>query len=196
MSPPSTATVSPSPQATLPVPPPALGAAAARSLAVLRVVTGLIFLWAFADKTFGLGYATPSENAWVEGNSPAEGYLSHVAVGPMESTFHAWAGQAWVDVLYMAGMLGLGVALVSGVGLRLAAVSGTLMMLFLWLGEFPPARHLSDGSPSMSTNPLIDQHVVYALVMIVVALCSAGRVWGLGRTWERIPLVSRHRWLL
>ncbi|MEO3755347.1 hypothetical protein [Streptomyces sp. B6B3] len=172
-----------------------LSQTAARALAVLRIITGSIFLWAFLDKTFGLGYATDAENAWVEGHSPAEGYLASVATGPLESTFHDWAGQTWVDWVYMLGMLGLGLSLVTGVALRVAALGGTLMMLFLWAGEFPPAQHLSDGSPSMSTNPLVDQHIVYAGAMIALAVCSAGRVWGLGRVWERLPLVSRHTWL-
>ncbi|HET9172689.1 MAG TPA: hypothetical protein VFN97_24905, partial [Actinospica sp.] len=30
------------------------------AIAVIRVGTGFVFLWAFLDKTFGLGYATPS----------------------------------------------------------------------------------------------------------------------------------------
>ncbi|MGP4112662.1 hypothetical protein ACTWP5_17345 [Streptomyces sp. 4N509B] len=174
---------------------PATSLGAARALAVLRIATGSIFLWAFLDKAFGLGYSTSSENSWLEGASPAEGYLGSVSVGPMESTYHDWAGEAWVDLVYMAGMFGLGFALVTGIALRLTAVGGCLMMLSLWLGEFPPARHLSDGSPSMSTNPLVDNHVIYAAVMVVVAVCSAGRVWGLGRVWERLPLVNRHRWL-
>ncbi len=29
---------------------------AAKTLAVLRVATGFVFLWAFLDKTFGLNY--------------------------------------------------------------------------------------------------------------------------------------------
>ena len=36
---------------------------ARRSLAVLRLATGFIFLWAFLDKTFGLGFSTPVERA-------------------------------------------------------------------------------------------------------------------------------------
>ncbi|WP_258038610.1 hypothetical protein [Streptomyces sp. SM12] len=47
----------------------------------------------------------------------------------------------------------------------------------------------------MSPNPLIDQHIVYALVMILVAVCAAGRTWGLGRYWEETPLVRRYSWL-
>src|SRR5215204_4280278 len=101
-------------------------AGAARFLAVFRVVLGFEFLWAFLDKTFGLGYATPSARAWMNGGSPTKGFLSNVAVGPFESTFHAWAGAPWADWLFMAGLLGIGVALILGVGLRTAAVSGSL----------------------------------------------------------------------
>ncbi|MEV1010676.1 hypothetical protein [Streptomyces sp. NPDC049881] len=184
-------------QAVLPAPPQAatIPAAALKVLAVLRIATGVIFLWTFFDKWLGLSYATPSERAWLSGGSPAGGYLAGVSVGPLESTYHSWAGVAVIDWLYMAGMLGVGIALVAGIGLRVTAVAGPLMMLFLWLGEFPPARHLSDGSPSMSTNPLVDQHVVYAAVMVIAAACSAGRVWGLGAAWERLALVRRHPWL-
>lgn len=166
-----------------------------RALAILRIAVGAIFLWAFLDKAFGLQYATPSERSWINGGSPAGGYLGSVSLGPMESTYHTWAGEVWVDWLYMAGMLGLGVSLVAGIGLRVTALAGPLMMLFLWLGEFPPARHASDGSPTMSPNPLVDQHVIYAVVMVVLALCSADRVWGLGRLWARLPVISRYRWL-
>ncbi|MDJ1642732.1 hypothetical protein [Streptomyces pakalii] len=167
-----------------------------RAVAVLRFLTALTFLWAFLDKAFGWGYATPAERAWVEGGSPTQGFLSGVAVGPLESTFHAWAGQGWADWMFMLGLLGVGAALAAGVALRPAAVAGTAMMALMWAAEWPPARHLSDGTPSMSTNPLIDYHVLYAAVLVLLAVASAGRTWGLGRVWERLPLVRGRRWLL
>src|SRR5512132_4695527 len=98
-------------------------AGAAKFLAVFRVVLGFEFLWAFLDKTFGLGYATPSARAWINGGSPTKGFLGNVAVGPFESVFHSWAGAAWADWLFMIGLLGVGIALILGVGLRPAAVS-------------------------------------------------------------------------
>src|SRR5829696_1447309 len=52
---------------------------AAKFLAVFRVVLGFEFLWAFLDKTFGFGYATPSARAWIHGGSPTKGFLSNVA---------------------------------------------------------------------------------------------------------------------
>ncbi|MFI6931564.1 hypothetical protein [Streptomyces sp. NPDC050287] len=165
-------------------------------LAGLRVLTGFVFLWAFVDKTFGLGYATHSGNGWIDGGSPTKGFLSGVAVGPMESTLQAWAGDAWVDWLFMLGLLGIGLAVTAGIGLRLAAVAGTAMMTLMWIAEWPPAKHLSDGAASMSTNPFVDYHLVYAVVLIALAAAGAGATWGLGKVWARLPFVSRNRWLL
>jgi thiosulfate dehydrogenase [quinone] large subunit len=169
---------------------------ATKFLAAFRVVMGLEFLWAFFDKTFGLGYATPAERAWINGGSPTKGFLSRVAVGPFESTFHALAGATWADWLFMVGLLGIGIALVLGIGLRVAAVSGTVMMLGMWAAEWPLAKVTSAGEPSMSTNPIIDYHIIYALVLIVLAVTYAGHTWGLGRLWARLPFVQRNRWLI
>jgi thiosulfate dehydrogenase (quinone) large subunit len=169
---------------------------AAKFLAVFRVVLGFEFLWAFLDKTFGFGYATPAERAWINGGSPTRGFLSRVAVGPFEDTFHTIAGAAWADWLFMAGLLGIGIALIFGVGLRIAAVSGTVMMVLMWAAEWPLARFTSAGEPSMSTNPIVDYHIIYALALIALALTYAGHTWGLGRWWARLPFVQRNRWLI
>jgi thiosulfate dehydrogenase [quinone] large subunit len=162
----------------------------------LRLLTGFVFLWAFLDKTFGLGYATRSGNGWIDGGSPTKGFLGGVAVGPMESTFHDWAGDAWADWLFMLGLLGIGLALIAGIGLRLAATAGTAMMALMWIAQWPPAKHLSDGSASRSTNPFADYHLMYAVVLIALAVAGAGATWGLGKAWARLPFVSRNRWLL
>jgi thiosulfate dehydrogenase [quinone] large subunit len=163
--------------------------------ASLRLLTGFVFLWAFLDKTFGLGYATQSGKGWTDGGSPTMGFLGGVAAGPMESTFHSWAGDTWADWLFMLGLLGIGVALIAGVALRFAAVAGTVMMALMWVAEWPPAQHLSDGSPSMSTNPFADYHLIYAVVLIALAAASAGETLGLGSIWAKLPLVRRGRWL-
>jgi thiosulfate dehydrogenase [quinone] large subunit len=181
---------------TTPAPGTVLTAATAKFLAVTRVAIGFVFLWAFLDKTFGFGYATPSAKAWINGGSPTKGFLSAVAVGPFESTFHTWAGTGWADWLFMAGLLGIGMALTLGVALRIAAASGTVMMLFMWAAEWPLAKATSAGEPSMSTNPIVDYHIVYALVLIAAALLYAGNTWGFGKLWARLPFVQRNRWLL
>jgi thiosulfate dehydrogenase (quinone) large subunit len=181
---------------TEPAPGTVITTGAAKFLAVFRVVLGFEFLWAFLDKTFGLGYATPAERAWINGGSPTKGFLSRVAVGPFESTFHAWAGAGWADWLFMIGLLAIGVALIVGVGLRIAAVSGTLMMLLMWAAEWPLDKLTSAGEPSMSTNPIVDYHIIYAFALIALAVTFAGDIWGLGKRWAKLPFVQRNRWLL
>src|ERR1700709_1499163 len=67
----------------------------------LRLAIGFEFLWAFLDKTFGLGYHTASAKAWVHGGSPTTGFLSGVNTGPLQGTFHSLAGVTFVDWLFM-----------------------------------------------------------------------------------------------
>jgi thiosulfate dehydrogenase [quinone] large subunit len=170
--------------------------AVARVAAVVRIATGFVFLWAFLDKTFGWHYATGSGKGWIDGGSPTKGFLSSVHVGPLQGFFRDIAGDGWADWLFMLGMLGIGVALVSGVALRITAVAGTVMMAMMWAAEWPLAQHLSGGAPSGSSNPLVDYHVLYALAAILSAALYAGNTWGLGRIWARLPIVRDHRWLL
>ena len=165
-------------------------------LAALRVGVGFVFLWAFVDKLLGLGYSTPSERAWLNGGSPTKGFLSKVDVGPFAGFFRDIAGNVVVDWLFMLGLLGIGAAVLSGVALRLAAASGTLLMALMWAAEWHPARFTGAGEATRSTNPLVDYHVVYALALIVVAVTYAGDRFGLGRPRAQLPLVRRHRSVL
>lgn len=164
------------------------------ALTALRIGMGVVFLWAFLDKTFGLGYATGAAKAWIHGGSPTTGFLGAVDVGPLQTAFHAMAGAWWADWLFMLGMAGVGVAVLAGVALRPAAVAGTVLMALMWLAEFPLAQLAADGTPAGSTNPLVDYHVIYALALIAVAATDGGRYWGLGDRWARLPIVRDHGW--
>jgi thiosulfate dehydrogenase [quinone] large subunit len=159
------------------------------ALAVLRLATGFIFLWAFFDKTFGLGFATPPERAWINGGTPSQGFLNSDAVtGPLKPFFVGIASPA-TDVLFMLGMLGIGVAVMLGIGLRVSAVAGTILMVLMYLAEWPFA--VGTGS----TNPVVDYHIIYALALIVVAATAAGDTWGVGSWWKSLPFVRSQTWL-
>ncbi|WP_309619492.1 DoxX family protein [Salinibacterium sp.] len=160
------------------------------ALAVLRLATGFIFLWAFLDKTFGLGFATPVDRAWINGGAPSQGYLnSDSVVGPLKS-FFAGIASPTTDILFMLGMLGIGVAVMLGIGLRISAIAGTIIMVLMYLAEWPFTANMG------SNNPAIDYHIIYALALIVIAAMSAGDTWGIGRAWKRLPLVQRMPWLV
>ncbi|MBS2961512.1 hypothetical protein KGA66_00540 [Actinocrinis puniceicyclus] len=163
------------------------------AIATLRVGTGFIFFWAFLDKTFGLGYSTPSARAWIHGGSPTKGFLSSVDVGPFQSMFHAWAGKQWADWLFMIGLAGIGAALILGIGMRIATAAGVLLVALMWFAVFPPARHTATGTATGSTNPFLDEHVLEALVLVALAAFGVGSRLGLGSMWQRIPVVKRHQ---
>jgi thiosulfate dehydrogenase [quinone] large subunit len=169
--------------------------AAAPFVAVVRIATGLVFLWAFLDKTFGLGYATAAERAWVDGGSPTKGFLGNLDHGPFADMFRGWGGAVWADWLFMLGLAGIGIAVVFGVGLRIAAVSGTLMMLLMWAAEWPLDRFTDAGEPTMSTNPILDYHILYALVLTWLAIVAAGNTWGFGKVWGNLGFVKKNPWL-
>lgn len=158
-----------------------------RLLGALRLTVGFIFLWAFLDKMFGFGYSTASENAWINGGKPSQGFLTMAAIGPFKDVFSSMASPA-TDVLFMLGMLGVGAAVMLGIGTRVSAWAGSAIMLMMWVAEWP----LQSGS----TNPLIDYHIIYALALIVVALTFSGDTWGLGRWWKSLPIVQKNRWLV
>ncbi|MBG0816539.1 hypothetical protein [Planomonospora sp. ID82291] len=153
---------------------------AAYAFGVARIALGWVFLWAFVDKMFGLGFATPAAKAVVNGGSPTTGFLKGTGENALGGFFGTLAGQAWVDWLFMTGLLGIGLALIAGAGLRIAAASGTAMMLLMWAAELP-----------LTTNPFMDDHIVYAIVMIALALASAGDTLGLGAWWGKTALVKR-----
>lgn len=161
----------------------ALPHAAARPLAVVRIVLGSVFLWAFLDKTFGLGFATSPAKAWIAGGSPTAGYLGSVK-GSFSGMFQTLAGAPIVDWLFMLGLLGAGTALVLGIALRTAAAGGTLLLGLMWLSSLP-----------LQNNPVIDEHVVYATVIIALAAARAGDTWGLGQQWSAMIKNPSLRWL-
>lgn len=150
------------------------------ALAVLRIVVGWIFLWAFFDKLFGLGFSTPSESAWVSGGSPTYGFMAN-ADGSFAGLFHGMADASAVfDWLFMAGLLGIGVAMISGAGVKIGAIAGTALVFMMYLAQFPLGREMA---PS---NPVTTAHWLEAAAMITVAATRAGDTVGLGKWWSRI----------
>ncbi len=161
------------------------GATATRYvLAGLRIALGWTFLWAFLDKTFGLGHETGEKAAWINGGHPTEGFLTFAAAGPFKGLFNDLAGAVWADWLFMAGLLGVGVALILGIGMRVAAVAGAVMMVLMWAAVLPPEN-----------NPFMDDHLIYAGVLALLALTAAGTTLGLGTWWATLPVVRRFGWL-
>ena len=165
----------------------------AQALATLRIAFGLTFLWAFLDKMFALGFHTGYDQAgtldrfgpaaWINGGSPTEGFLTFgvPANNPFQGFFNGMAGSVFIEWVFMLGLLGIGVTLLLGVGMRIGTAAGALMYAFMYAAVLP-----------LENNPVIDDHLVGVIVMAVLALGAAGTTWGLGHWWSRTDAVQKY----
>ena len=163
----------------------------APTAAIVRIGFGLTFLWAFVDKVFALGFHTGYDQAgtldrfgdaaWINGGSPTEGFLTFGAAGPLQGFYNSIGGTVWADTLFMLGLLGIGLALTLGVGMRIAAGAGAVMYVLMWSVVLPPENH-----------PVLDDHLLGAATLVLLALLGAGSTWGLGDRAGRLELVRRH----
>ncbi len=169
-------------------------------LGVTRISLAWVFLWAFLDKFFGLGYGTcrtdgvievGCASAMINGGSPTYGFLAHATDSSQLGFLFQWMASnapnaiTVVDVVFMAALLGIGVAVGLGVGMWIASIGGAVLSMFMYAAGFVwPAN-----------NPFMDDHVIYAMLFVLLAAAGAGRHLGIGGWWERTALVQRYRWL-
>lgn len=181
-----------------------------RVVGVLRLLVGWTFLWAFLDKAFALGFSTGrvvneageavridlfGQDAWINGGSPTAGAVGFALKGPFSDSIQAITGYqmtqagpqvaGWLDWVYMASMLLIGLGLITGVMTRLAAVGGIVWMAIFYLGTAIWPEH----------NPVVDDHVLTVAVLVALILANAGRYYGLGKVWQRYGFVEDRRYL-
>lgn len=123
----------------------------------------------------------------------AEGYLKGAKMFP--AFYHWLATPALLSLTNFVnewGLTLLGVSLILGIGVRLSGIFGALLMLLYYLPilDFPyPNAH----------SYIVDEHVVYAVALLLLAVFKAGRAWGLERWCGNLPMCARfsrlRRWL-
>lgn len=170
-----------------------------RFWAVLRILIGLVFMWAFLDKMVGLGFATcrtvdPTtktetvqvlcDKSVVKGGSPTEGFLRYGTSGPLKSFYSEMAGHPVADVLFMAGLGLIGTSLVTGIGIKVATATGSILLMMMWSAALPGEN-----------NPLIDDHVIYTVALIGIHTTNKHQVWGFGKWWQRQNIVVKYPFL-
>ena len=65
--------------------------------------------------------------------------------------------------------------------MKIAAWAGSLLLLLMWLATFPPAN-----------NPVIDDHVIYILVLLLLYKTDSGKLLGFGESWNKTKLVRSY----
>lgn len=149
-------------------------------LSLLRIILGFIFAWAFIDKVFGLGFATAPDKSWINGVSPTTGFLKFGTEGIFASFFNSLAGNPLIDWLFMLGLMGVGLSLVLGIGVKIAGYGGAIMMFLIYLSVFPPEN-----------NPVIDEHIIYLFLLIFFAKGDMGLRFSFSKRWRRLDIVKK-----
>lgn len=166
------------------------------AVATLRIVVGIIFLWAGLEKVLGAGPAGFSASGFLEfGSGGSLGWpfvTGDVAEGTVFNPTHGiWTGLAGnetllgiVNFLVPWGQIGIGLSLILGLLTRFGAAMGTLMMLLFFLAAWA----FEFG--------IVNQHLTYAVVTAFLGYIGSGNYFGLDRELgERVSPPIR-RWLL
>lgn len=95
--------------------------------------------------------------------------------------FYQWiispANIGWIDSVNQWGLTLLGISLILGIGVRFSSTLGVLLMVFYYFPvlEFPYVGH----------GYIVDDHIIYALVLTLLATVRAGRYFGLEEWFEK-----------
>lgn len=118
-------------------------------------------------------------------NWSAAGYLK---AAKTFSGLFAWFAQPEIlpatNFLNEWGLTLVGLSLLLGVFVRLSSFAGVLLMLLYY---FPALTFPKIGANSF----IIDDHIIYALVFLVLAAFHAGRYYGLEKWCSGLPICSK-----
>ncbi|MFC4448585.1 DoxX family protein [Halorussus aquaticus] len=118
----------------------------------------------------------------------AKGFLLHgiPEANPFGGLWTALANDwLWlVDPLNQWGLTLVGLALLAGAFVRWSAFWGAVMMAFYWAASLPLSHAL-----------VVDDHVVYAMLLFGLGAFGAGRIFGLDQYLEDTEFVKRNGWL-
>jgi thiosulfate dehydrogenase [quinone] large subunit len=84
------------------------------------------------------------------------------------------------------GHLLIGLSLLFGLLVRPAAAFGALLMLLYW------TAHMDFPYIENTNNFIVDYHIVYGGVLVLLIVERAGHVWGLDAWAEKLDFVERH----
>jgi thiosulfate dehydrogenase [quinone] large subunit len=148
-----------------------------RGIALLRIVVGIIFLWAGLEKLIGtpggfdaagflkfgtagtLGWPFVADAAKDAVFNPTHGFWTSLAGNP--------SAMSVINVLVPLGQIGIGVSLITGLFTRFGAAMGALMMLFFFFAAWDFAYGI------------VNQHLTYLVICLSIAGLGAGRFFGL-----------------
>lgn len=158
------------------------------ALVGLRIVMGWTLFQGGLTKLITYLDGDPSTN-WT-----AEGFLLRAIPegNPFMGVWEGMAGSPVIDGLVMWGLTLTGLGLMLGALVRWNAFWGAIMMLVFWAASLQGG--LMAGLP-LEHGWVIDDHVVYAVLLFGLGAAGVGRILGLDGVIERSRFVQRNGWL-
>lgn len=89
-------------------------------------------------------------------------------------------------VMVKYGHLLIGLSLLTGLGVRVSASFGVLLMGIYWLA------HIDWPFIANTESLIVDHHLVYASVLAYLVVKCAGHVWGLDAWMENLEFFKQH----
>ena len=87
-----------------------------------------------------------------------------------------------VSILVAYGHFLIGLSLLLGLMVRSSALFGALLMVLYWMA------HMDWPYIETKSNFIVDQHLVFAGLLIYLSVVQAGRIWGLDATLGQAPV--------
>ena len=155
--------------------------AAMSALVALRVIMGWIL--------FQGGIVKLLNPDWT-----AAGYLTHAIPegNPFAAQFGSMAGSPVIDFLVPWGLTLTGIGLLVGALVRWNAFWAAFMMIMFWAASLTGG--LAQGLP-LEHGWVMDDHLVYTILLFALGAFGAGRLFGLDATIERSEFVKQNAWL-
>ncbi len=142
-------------------------------LTALRLALGWLFFYAGITKVLNPEWTS---GGYLKGAKTLAGFYHWLATSNVLPI---------VDFMNEWGLTLLGVSLILGIGVRLSSVLGAMLMILYYVPilDFPyPNVH----------SYIVDEHLVYAAVLLYFAAVRAGRVWGLDERCRNLPIFSKY----
>jgi thiosulfate dehydrogenase [quinone] large subunit len=142
------------------------------TLFLLRLSLGWMMFYAGITKVLDPNWSAAGYLKGAKTFAGFYGWLASPGVLPVVNFVNEW------------GLTLLGVSLILGLGVRLSSILGAVLMLLYYVPiiDFPyPNPH----------SYIVDEHIIYAAALLLLAAFRAGRVWGLENWCANLPVCSR-----
>lgn len=143
------------------------------SLFLLRIATGWMMFYAGITKVID---PTWSAEEYLKGAKMFVGFyhwLVNPGILPTVNFLNEW------------GLTLLGISLILGISVRLSSILGSILMVLYYFPtlDFPYTDRFGF---------LVDEHIIYVLVLVLFGSLRAGRVWGLESWCSNLPICSKY----